>query len=160
MALSRRVEYSGGLRLSLSGTVFSWANFYDLLGAGSYLFLFLSFYIVSRPNAQNRWPLLWGHSGRFSICCISIEDSYLISGLHLATDNTVNHPVWRSNTGTPLESKMEDYFWKWSSPPICIEVRRYKGLSNNRFINQLIAHVRYLLVTPLVWSTSCTLVIR
>ena len=101
MALSRRVEHSGGLRLSLSGTVRSWSNFYDLLGARSYLPFFLSlFCIVSRPSEQ--WlgyhcekVFFDMHSGRLSICSISTDDSYLIFGLYFTfvTDFTVNRPV-------------------------------------------------------------------
>ena len=88
MALSRRVEHSGGLRLSLSGTVRSWSSFYDLSGARSYLPPFLSiFCIVSRLSEQrlgnhSEKVFFDMHSGRLSVCSISTDDSYLIFDLY------------------------------------------------------------------------------
>ena len=123
MALSRRVEHSGGLRLSLSGTVRSWSSFYDLSGARSYLPPFLSiFCIVSRLSEQrlgnhSEKVFFDMHSGRLSICTISTDYSYLIFGLYFTfvTDFTVNRPVWPSNTWTLLEREKADYLWIWSS---------------------------------------------
>ena len=94
MALSRRVEHSGGLRLSLSGTVRSWSNFYDLFGPGHIRLFFLFFFIVSRPTKQRHQIVGYYcekvffdmHSGRLSICSISTDVTFV-------TDFPVNRPV-------------------------------------------------------------------